>query len=390
MTPDQKIIEIVDSLYLGVSTHEGDSDFIKKMNGAFGFSLGAKQIVNLVDGTSQFSDAYAKEYENNKNDLRSLVSFYNSELSSINPLPTISFEKSLVHDGAIMYSESFMPIKDWVATQYFDEFFVPHGWLDHLAVIAQVGPQSLTSFSFTRDKNRGLLPDNEKYLLSILSRHIVQAYRIRSKLQGLRLDRDAAWLALDAQAYGVAIIDSSCKVVFLNSAGTKIVNSSIGILIRKGQLDCTENNLSRKLKHQVSSAVAAGIAKTSLHIPNAIRVPSSAGKKSLTVFAYPLRMDCNTQVVGRPACLVFLCDPSKELGVSIRVLNKLFGLTDTEARVAINIARGMSLEQSAIHLSHSLATSRTVVKRVFSKTDTSRQSELACLILSLNFDHEYR
>lgn len=64
-------------------------------------------------------------------------------------------------------------------------------------------------------------------------------------------------------------------------------------------------------------------------------------------------------------------------------LGSLFGLTPTEARLAISLAEGHSLELIAHGHKISLATARNQLKSVFLKTDPHKQSELVALLLRL-------
>ena len=61
----------------------------------------------------------------------------------------------------------------------------------------------------------------------------------------------------------------------------------------------------------------------------------------------------------------------------------IFGLTPTEARLAVSLAVGHSLEPIAHEHKISLATARNQLKAVFFKTNTHKQSELVALLLRL-------
>jgi len=56
-------------------------------------------------------------------------------------------------------------------------------------------------------------------------------------------------------------------------------------------------------------------------------------------------------------------------------------LTPAEARLAADLADGLTLEESAERSSTQVATARTHLKRIFAKTRTRRQSELVRLLL---------
>ena len=63
------------------------------------------------------------------------------------------------------------------------------------------------------------------------------------------------------------------------------------------------------------------------------------------------------------------------------VLRNRFGLTPSEARLALRLVMGESLQSAALALDVSYETARTALKVVFAKTGTHRQSELVIVIL---------
>jgi DNA-binding CsgD family transcriptional regulator len=62
------------------------------------------------------------------------------------------------------------------------------------------------------------------------------------------------------------------------------------------------------------------------------------------------------------------------------VLRELFGLTRTEAAVAVALGRGSFLEDIVANIGIGLATVRTHLKRIFAKKGTHRQAEAAALL----------
>ena len=64
----------------------------------------------------------------------------------------------------------------------------------------------------------------------------------------------------------------------------------------------------------------------------------------------------------------------------------LFNITLSEARIASDLARGLTLSESAAKHGPTIASARTYVKRALQKTGTEKQSELVALILSIGFN----
>jgi DNA-binding CsgD family transcriptional regulator len=59
-----------------------------------------------------------------------------------------------------------------------------------------------------------------------------------------------------------------------------------------------------------------------------------------------------------------------------------FGLTPSEARLALHLITGETLRSAAAELHISYETARTQLKHIFSKTGTCRQAELVAVIVT--------
>lgn len=79
--------------------------------------------------------------------------------------------------------------------------------------------------------------------------------------------------------------------------------------------------------------------------------------------------------------MIVIVDPELEAVPELDALRRLYGLTKTEAEVAIRTVDGKGVVPIADELAMSLATVRTHLQHVFDKTDTHRQAELVRLLL---------
>jgi DNA-binding CsgD family transcriptional regulator len=66
----------------------------------------------------------------------------------------------------------------------------------------------------------------------------------------------------------------------------------------------------------------------------------------------------------------------------IDLLQRHFGLTPAEARLALHLVAGETLRSAEVKLSISYETARTCLKSIFNKTGTCRQAELVIVILT--------
>jgi DNA-binding CsgD family transcriptional regulator len=67
---------------------------------------------------------------------------------------------------------------------------------------------------------------------------------------------------------------------------------------------------------------------------------------------------------------------------STDLLHCHFGLTPSEARLALNLVTGETLRSAAAELHISYETARTQLKSILSKTGTRRQAELVVVIVT--------
>jgi DNA-binding CsgD family transcriptional regulator len=81
-----------------------------------------------------------------------------------------------------------------------------------------------------------------------------------------------------------------------------------------------------------------------------------------------------------PHTVVVLVDLDTAPRPTPEALQKIFGLTPAEAKIAIEIARGRSLEEIAQEASLSIATVRKQLASIFTKTNTHRQAGLVALL----------
>ena len=80
---------------------------------------------------------------------------------------------------------------------------------------------------------------------------------------------------------------------------------------------------------------------------------------------------------------VLLVDPEDCPDLSPSLLQQVFGLTKSEARLASGLLCGQSLEEIAAATGVSLGTVRSQIKAVFAKTHTHRQAQLVGLLTRL-------
>jgi DNA-binding CsgD family transcriptional regulator len=76
-------------------------------------------------------------------------------------------------------------------------------------------------------------------------------------------------------------------------------------------------------------------------------------------------------------------DPEEKVRQRPAILAKMFGLTRSEAEIALMLAQGMTLQDIAVQRTVSYQTARAHLKSIYRKTNTNRQPELSLLLAGI-------
>jgi DNA-binding CsgD family transcriptional regulator len=109
---------------------------------------------------------------------------------------------------------------------------------------------------------------------------------------------------------------------------------------------------------------------------------SRGGLRSpLSVLVIPLPVETYWLAPRRAAAILFLTDPEGTRNPTAASLRGSFGLTRTEAAMAIEVLNGGGLKAAAARLGIAPTTARTHLTAIFNKTRTRRQAELVRILL---------
>src|SRR5260370_1206604 len=113
---------------------------------------------------------------------------------------------------------------------------------------------------------------------------------------------------------------------------------------------------------------------------------SGYSNASRAICAAPLPWDVGRLAVASirdAAVLLFVIDPANRRSIPLAQIMDAYGLTPAEARVALAASSGSTILETAQLLKLSPNTIKTHLRRVFAKTATGRQAELAALIAAV-------
>jgi len=184
----------------------------------------------------------------------------------------------------------------------------------------------------------------------------------------------------DRLPLGIILVDGRAHLHFMNRAAAEIVARDDGIRVARGRLCAASGEETSALRELVRRA-ARPLDGEALGRDGAMTLSRPSLKTPLSVVTMSLPADGDGAPERRPGAAVFVSDPERKPELRREALVSLYGLTKAEARLVEALARGGGLELVAAGLGITRETARTHLRRVFSKTNTHRQSELVRLVL---------
>jgi DNA-binding CsgD family transcriptional regulator len=149
------------------------------------------------------------------------------------------------------------------------------------------------------------------------------------------------------------------------------------IQIKRGKLTASDLLATTKLHRAVHDLLGSSNAALSAPIP----LPRK-GRRPL--IAYPARFSSMTSnALADCQALIVLIDPDAGSRPPEATLRSVFGLSEAEARLGVQLAQGEPLETVADRLGIAKETSRSQLKHIFSKIGVHRQAELVAVLARL-------
>jgi DNA-binding CsgD family transcriptional regulator len=278
--------------------------------------------------------------------------------------------------GAVLGS-SLIALGGRKRTRMWDELRKPFG-MAHLAASMFLNDRRRFGwFSVWRAPHMRDYGEQDRRLFEVLTPHLGRAVRFAHRLQAAELHRQHTEQALDRLGFGFVLLRQGGRVLYANRFAEAILREGQGLTTVGGRLcgvGCgNASRLVQALCHaeRRDPARSDGVASIARH-----------HRRPLELWAMPLPRAERLFPLLEPvvATCVLLIDPERAGVPPGEALQALYGLTRTEARLAVALLQGERLEDYAERAAITLNTARSHLKSVFAKTDTNRQAGLIRLL----------
>ncbi len=231
-------------------------------------------------------------------------------------------------------------------------------------------PQAL---SFGRPMGADRFSPDDYAILNYISPHLVRASELRTEMDAIRAQEEAARTELSRLPYGTVWVDSSLRIITMNDVAADILKVADGIKIKDGSLHAGNPKAMGELAEALSLATQPVIGQGRW-----LAVRRSIRSTPLIVSVIPARRG---EEEGKPAAMVILHDPARHVFPHAEQMMTLLGLTAAEANLAQALVENETLESFSEKFNVAKSTARSHLKSVFAKTGTCRQAELVRTLL---------
>ncbi len=266
---------------------------------------------------------------------------------------------------------------------YRTEFF--NDWARHLDIhhgicgtVYQTGPHKV-QLLVQRTGQQGHFSHQTTDLVNGLMPHLRQSLRLSRQQAAATHNLHGAALAAETRALPFLLLDTEGRVCHLSPGAERLLREG-GLDISDGRPQLPGLRLQRRYQRELRRILLSG--RQTKGVEFAFTIPRE-GRLPLDCLLTPVHPAANTLSLWPCPCYaaLYLHDREQNLHVDPTLLTHLFDLTDSEARVAADIATGLEPAHIAKRLNRSPHTVRSQLKAIFSKTDCNRQSQLAALVL---------
>jgi len=278
------------------------------------------------------------------------------------------------HSGFITDSDVFQPGEE-LADPAFQQFWLPRGLGWGAATIIPVPSGETLIFHVERRRVDGPVERELVDLLDGLRPHLARAALFSARL-GLEHARSMA-RAMELVGLPCAVLRGNGKMLAANAQFLAMIPDLVED--RLDRLHIVDAAADRLLADALSGL---SLTKEPAHV-NSIPLKARSERLPHVLHLLPIRGAANDFFSSATSLLIV--NPIDRTAVpTAEVIQGLFDLTPTEARVARGIAQGQRIEELAIKSGVSRETIRNHVKAVLAKTGLSRQQDLVSLLAGVN------
>lgn len=346
-----------------------DDEALAALPSALAGTVGARSAtIQLWSPTLQLEEQYVTDYFTPEMD-----DFYlEHELWNEDEWAKVLFGDGGSRLGRALRTTDYMPNREFAQTRFYNDFFRQFG--DDTAQCLGFGEVRPDGGTVVVGLHQALRADEyddaQVALADDLRPHLARMFMLRRRLHRRTIADECASTGLDARAEPTFHVDAHRRLLHLNAAARRLLDTERPAAIRLATLTFRDP----ATDHRFAEALARA---TRHHCPrgDSFEISDDDGTRWRAHLS-PRR------IAGRWVAMLLLESPELPRGLEQR-LPSLYGLTQAETRIARLVAQGLQAREIGDRLAVSTATVRTHLQHIFHKMGISKATQLASLLASL-------
>ena len=223
-------------------------------------------------------------------------------------------------------------------------------------------------------------------LLHTLLPHLQRALRLFAAQKMREAECTVYEDTIEHFALGTLLLDGELRVMRVNRVARTILHSSPGVTIARDRLRCANPGAQRELDRALRAAALAATGDGPMGRGELLRIGTNP-ERPIGLLVRPLAQALWFRGSHAPSVIVYLTDHTQQpeafrsdQSSSRELVERLFGLTPQEARLALRLADGCSLAEAAQHIGVAETAARNYSKRIYAKLGIGARSELVRLV----------
>lgn len=367
---DEKILDLIGSLYDSVREQSSESWFgvFTKLSG----------LLSSGPGSLSFYAPNNKRFELFVTTLdKELFEEYNSYYQFVTPFRQRI--QQMTTGDRFNRAEHFSD-KAFLETEIYREYFSRQDVFNYEYRVLFKQNETVAGITFSRPEGMRNFGVREYRLLDLVLPHLQKAFQIYLKFAELQRENEILSECFERISQALIVLDKTGKAIYVNESAKRLINAKDGLQIEQnGILAANLASDSKKLRTLVEDVFEPSVNKPG---SNVLQISRSSGLRPLSVFVAPFSGKRQSVFQNEKLALLCINDPEHAIEDVEPLLQRIYRLTPAESKIAAILAQGKSVNEACEMLGIRQNTIRTHLKRIFSKTETNRQSELVKLIVS--------
>ena len=277
----------------------------------------------------------------------------------------------------IAVGEAWCERDDYVRTEYFNDFAHRFEMDWDLSIGLDAEGDKVGFVNVFRGAKDGPHDAAALELAAAAQPHLIRALKLGRRFAEPGALAEGLSAIADGSPHGLLLVDADGQVRHLNAAAERLVTEVTGLRVIGGRLLAESRETARRLDALIGGATRG---EAGLRVGGTMSILAPGRRLPLSVIIAPAPAGRYQMFLAGPAALVCVTDLEARARLTEARLRELFGLTPTEARVALALFEGLQPRQVAARLGLSFYTVRGHLAHIFDKTQTTGQADLARLM----------